>query len=463
MVGDKMKIALVYPQIGNRSARYPSGTLLLGTILKQEGHTVRLFDMNFEKGWGNYRNFLKSFKPELVGITALTPFIKDVKTACNIVHQETNAYIVVGGSHTSAIPPQELETIPAKYFIIGEGEKTLIEFLINDKQTDGIAYRGLQEIHSTPRREFIEDLDTIPIPDFSLLPHDKYFTAWQPYPFIQPVGHIQTARGCPHACSFCFHPFGKKVRQRSVDHVIQEIEMLKDQIGIKSLLFDDDTFTLDHRWVEELCEYMKGEKILWGCDSRVDTIDREIAQKMYDSGCRYMAFGVESGSQKILDILNKGITVEQIREAFKICNDIGYVTQAYLIISNPQETHETLKATEDLIKEIKPTNINLSTFTPYIGSELYDECLENGSIPPEGLDYSKIGLHSLENNFTDIPDDEFRGIVEELARHIDEKTSIRNPKIFLKKALARREYILKHPWEALSIGFKTIKKMGNGR
>jgi radical SAM superfamily enzyme YgiQ (UPF0313 family) len=198
--------------------------------------------------------------------------------------------------------------------------------------------------------------------------------------------------------------FGRTVRRRSVDNVISELKYLVDNYKVDGIWFIDDTFTVDYKWVMQFCERLKTENlnIKWGCQCRVNTVTEEVLTAMKDAGCVQLDFGVESGSERILNVLKKGTTSDMICNAFKITKKVGLKTLATFMIGNPQETMEDLEKTLALAKEIKPDFISFFHTTPFPGTELMEMCIDNGWI--KKMDYSKLGLKykpELKINFSD--------------------------------------------------------------
>jgi len=193
-----------------------------------------------------------------------------------------------------------------------------------------------------------------------------------------------TSRGCPYQCQFCdvHELFGRKTRYRTVDNVIEEMRMLSIEYRVKEIIFYDDTITIDRERVMELCERMIKEKldISWGCYSRVDRIDDEMSKIMKRAGCHMISMGVESGSDEMLTKMQKGITIEQTRNAFKILKKNNIETSASFIVGFPGETRQTLQKTKEFVKEIDPTFALFFRLIPYPGTSLYSRYLKEENL-----------------------------------------------------------------------------------
>jgi radical SAM superfamily enzyme YgiQ (UPF0313 family) len=221
--------------------------------------------------------------------------------------------------------------------------------------------------------------------DFYTEPHDSFIRG-----MIISGSVVFTSRGCPYRCAFCSsrNVFGKSVRCRSAKNVVDEIEFLVNNYGIDGFYILDDTFTVIKKHVINICNELKRRKLdlIWGCETRVNLINTNILRIMKDSGCVQIDFGVESGSQKILNILQKDITIRQIKRAFNLCHKLGIRTYANFMINNPQETFEDIEKTRKLAKTIKPTYSDVWITTPFPGTKLEEMFGVNLTIK----DYKKL-------------------------------------------------------------------------
>jgi radical SAM superfamily enzyme YgiQ (UPF0313 family) len=220
---------------------------------------------------------------------------------------------------------------------------------------------------------FIQDLDSLPFPM-----RDGFYPAKGDVD----IGAIITARGCPFECTYCASPsiWERKVRYRSVDNVLAELEYMVKARGVKLVRFQDDTFTLNKaRTMEILDKIMtKGLDIEWLCDTRIDVLDKEMLKMMKRSGCVRLKTGVESGSDKILKKIRKGISVDQVKETVKLIKDLGISLTTYFMIGFPGETNEDIEKTISLAEEIKSDYNSLSIVAPYYGTQVYKDLEESG-------------------------------------------------------------------------------------
>jgi len=241
-------------------------------------------------------------------------------------------------------------------------------------------------------RPYIKNIDELPPPARYLMNMDFYLRTKDRLPqtylyFVPPdtkTASILTSRGCPHRCIFCHNTWrGIPFRLHSAERIISEIEQLISSYGIRALFFVDDNLFADVPRLRKLCELIKINRfnIIWGANARVDNIDIETLKVAKQAGCRQVTFGFESGSQRILDVLNKGTTVEQNRKAVKLCNRAGIIPQGTVMIGNPTETIEDIRATQEFIRKSKIESLGVCIATPYPGTDLWKWCVENRLIP----------------------------------------------------------------------------------
>lgn len=366
----------------------PIGLAYLAAVLERAGYDVKIIDapaisMNFK----SLRYELSRLKPDVVGITATTPYIFDAIETAKIAKMEIpDCVTILGGPHPTLMPVETLSNPYVDIVCIGEGEKTIVE-LANalemygmDKLSDikGIAYKHDGKPIINEPRPLIEDLDSLPFPARHLLPMNMY----KAFGKRIPIGSILTSRGCPFKCIFCASSkiWGKKFRARSPRNVVDEIEEFISKYRSKYIEFIDDIFTLSKKRTIEICKEIKsrGLDIFWGCSSRVDTVTKEILAIMKSAGCFIIYFGVESGVQRILDKLAKGIKLEQIKKAFRWAKEVGIQTLASVMIGAPGESLEDIQRTLKFVKKLDPDFVQFSILTPYPGTEIYEELKKQG-------------------------------------------------------------------------------------
>jgi len=397
-----MKIALASPRtnrpgLGPSEAPPPLGILYVASVLEGSGQKVRVFDGRVE----GITAEIRSFKPDVVGVTSTTPQFALAKNLIKQLKRELpTAFYVCGGVHVTALPEASLTELGIDCVVLGEGEYTmreLCEKLESGRSLEdvkGIAYLDQNEgkVTVNERRPLIEDLDDLPFPAWHLLDLEKYLVPPGPIRglWLERCIHMICSRGCPYRCIFCGSNliFGRRVRHRSVDNAIDEISLLIDEYCIDGVWFMDDTFTVDSRWVVEFSRALRRNRmnIKWGCQARVNTVSEPMLREMKQSGCSQLDFGVESGSAKVLKILTKDTDSMMVKDAFRLTRKLGLRALATFMIGNPGENIEDIAMTFKLAKEIAPDYVNFYYATPYPGTTLYDMAIKNGWIA--NMDYS---------------------------------------------------------------------------
>jgi radical SAM superfamily enzyme YgiQ (UPF0313 family) len=390
-----MKVAFVYPKLGgifprmpvNLSITPPLGIMYLAAVCKQNNIDVNLIDLTFDRSWAAYEKRITEQKPDVVGFTALSPFYDDVLTAVSITKKVMpNAKIIIGGPHATAQPIEVIKNDNVDIVVVGEAEQTiapLLNALQNQsdlKEVKGIVFKKDGQVIQTEKPEYV-DMDKLPFPAREMLPTMKKYCRQIPlFPNIPPVGFVIGSRGCPFNCTFC-QPmlreiFGNRVRFRSPQSVLEEIDELVNKYKIKTLYFVDDNMTVNKKWLYEICDGLekRNYNLVIGVQGKADTLTPEMAERLKKINCRYMSFGVESGNQHILDaIMGKHLTIAQIENAFKICEKNNITTCASLMIGSPGDTKETIMDTVKLLERIKPNFIDLHYTAPTPGSKMFNE------------------------------------------------------------------------------------------
>lgn len=378
-----MKISFVQPN--GRTAfsicpEPPLGLAYLASSLLAYNNDLEIEIIDgFICDYDDYIKKITELKADVVGVTSTIPLLGEAMKIPGIVGRE-NAVFMIGGPGVMCLPSSRLHQSGYSIVCYGEGERTIVELvraIENDLPLDdvnGISFVSKGEVVRTSPREFIKDLDEIPYPARHLLDMHKYTDPWKTH-LGGATSPIITARGCRYSCRFCSKAvFGNQIRFRSVHNIIEEMRLLYDEYDVEIVSFDDDLFTQNRKRLLDFCNAMEkelpGKK--WEAMARVDTVDFEILSRMKQAGCVELGFGVESGSPAILDLLNKGITVEQIIKAFKLTNEAGIVTGMFLIVGIPGETQEDIDLTKRMIAESKPKWINVFLLTPIPGTEIYE-------------------------------------------------------------------------------------------
>jgi anaerobic magnesium-protoporphyrin IX monomethyl ester cyclase len=385
-----MQVTLVNPPyppaVHSHPPFIPLGLAYLGSVAEKEGHHVTVIDCQAEKlTYEAFRERVTRTPSDVVGVTATTLLYKSAMKLISIAKQEQpQAITMLGGSHGTFWDTNALNEYPSLDMVVRkEGEITFIE-LLNKLQTKaslknvlGITFRSEKDkIVRTEDRPFLEDLDSLPFPAHHLLPLDALKRMGKVlFPLI-------TSRGCVFWCDFCstVRMFGRGYRWRSPKNVVDEMEMIHDNYGTSQFTFYDDAFTVNRERAIKICEELHARKLdlVWDCGTRVDMVDRELLKTMHDAGCIAVWLGVESGSEVILDAMNKGIKLEQTRRAYKTAHEVGLMTIANVVIGFPGETEQTAKATINFVKELNPDDVGFYVATPYPGTPMYEQVKKNG-------------------------------------------------------------------------------------
>jgi radical SAM superfamily enzyme YgiQ (UPF0313 family) len=366
----------------------PLGLLYIAAYLQANtDHEVQVLDAQFDQDpEAGLRNRVREFDPDMIGMTAMTMTLLDVIAAVKIVKSvKEGVRVALGGPHVNIFPTETLELGNIDFVVVGEGEKTFERLLANMddeqalKKIPGLFFRLNGEIYSTGPSVPLNDLDELPFPARKLVPIKKYTSILAKR---DPATTMFTSRGCPFQCAFCDRPhLGKKFRARSAINVVDELEECVN-LGIHEFLIYDDTFTVNKKRVIRICDEIERRGLDIGFDvrSRVDTVDEEVIIRLKRAGCQGIHYGVEAGVDRVLKALNKGITIDQVKDTFGFTKRAGLPILAYFMIGNPTETLEDVHATFRLINELAPDYLHLNVLCPFPGTQTYREALERGII-----------------------------------------------------------------------------------
>ncbi len=384
------EVLLIYPRLqpGKWGGYWdpPLGILYLAGYLQEQGIRCNVVDATFLDDWDIFENKLRKYSPDIVGVSFSSPIahlgFKAVETVKKIW---PDSFTVAGGPHPTVQSDQTMENKNIDAIVIGEGEIALTKLVmaLSGKgdwgAVPGIQYRSNGRVVKNEAKEYIANLDDLPFPDREAIDFKRYIELTRCVP-------IHVSRGCPFNCLFCQPAqrmiFGPRVRTRSPGNVVAEMLALREQYPQKDYMFSfqADTFTMSGKWVLELCDRIIASnlhRIPWAADSRVNTINEAMIKAMKKAGCGIIRFGIESGSQKILDFLNKGIKLEQSRRVLGLCYKNNIIPQSYLMIGTPTETRQDVEMTRRFIRDNHPAYINISRTTPVPGSGLYEYIMKN--------------------------------------------------------------------------------------
>ncbi|MDD5650618.1 MAG: radical SAM protein [Candidatus Nanoarchaeia archaeon] len=371
----------------------------LAAVLEENKVNTQILDLSVSLDpLNDLNNKLIMFNPDYVGITFTTPLYNEAKEIADIVKKFNPKIITIaGGVHVTALPQDTLKELNFDIAVLGEGEETLKEII--DKKPlskiKGIAYKEKNKIKINPRRELIKNLDSLPLPAWHLFDLTKYKSS-KLTTRNQPVGPIETSRGCVYGCTYCNKDiFGRTFRFKSPERVIKEIEhMLKS--GFKEIHVWDDNFSTNLERAKKICDLIveKNLKFSWAlaCGVRCDCIDEEFLLKVKKAGCYAIYLGVETGNPEILKKINKGETLEQIKKAFDMCKKIGIETVAFYMLGLPGETIETMNQTIEFAKNLGSDYAKFTITVPFPSTPLFHEWDKAGIIKTK--EWSKYNFHT---------------------------------------------------------------------
>lgn len=394
-----MKVLFVYPNV-NKPASIQIGLYMLSAMLKKGGHQTDLFDITFLTDGSEEREFLKkvkSFTPDLIAISCRSNEWEYTRGLLKKA-RELGIKTVVGGPHPTVIPEKVIED--CDYLVQGEGEHAMLE-LANalEKGKDPSMIKNLWmkkggEIIRNPVRPLIQDLDSLPMPDVDLFSQKHlskcliFSMTWRKQQKI-PKGIllVETSRGCPFSCTYCINPFLQNLykgqryhREKSIDRVMNEIKFWREKYEFDFIYLVDEILLIKTDRIREFCEkYKKEINLPFYFLTRPETVTKEKIEMMVDAGAKFTGIGIEAGNEEFRrKVLNRQVSQQQLRNAFRICRECGLHTNAYNMIGFPSETRNNIQDTLEINDEIKPDNVQVSIFSPYEGTPLRDMAVMEG-------------------------------------------------------------------------------------
>lgn len=409
-----MKVQLFVPPGGYSALRWskgysvpPLGLMYIAAFLEKEGYEVRIVPADIlELSQKQIIKEIQGFEPDLIGVTATT---ETRFQGFNLIKCAKKAYppalTILGGPHASLTAEECLTYISELDIVVrGEGEMTMLELcqcLENDRSpiplfsVNGLSFRSEGKIISTPDRQPIYNLDSLPFPAFHLIPFERYnFLVDVPGCGKLPAINMITSRGCPYNCNFCSTPvnWGRTARTRSPQNVIEEIEYCISRFGTKVLYFFDDIFNVKPERVEQICDLFVDRKlnIHWKCDVRADLINKPLLIKMKKAGLFHLSFGLEAGSERVRnEVINKKVSMDSFHRLIHQCRELDVIPNPFFIFSHPTETweeaQETLKIIEDYNDKIEAS---VAILHIYPGTPL-EKTAKEKEILPQGFFWTK--------------------------------------------------------------------------
>ncbi|MDX9703002.1 MAG: radical SAM protein [Candidatus Auribacterota bacterium] len=372
----------------------PLGIQTLAPVLRRHGHHVQLFDTCHPQMKAEHiSRAIKEYKPDVIGISILstTTYLTAKKFIQDIRRAATDSAIIIGGPFVTMNAENVLKDCPQADCIgIGEGEELLLDYLNNlhnPGAVAGLVWRKGSEIVSNPRRRLIQDLDQFPYPDRTSLPIEYIESLPLDVPAVLSMDKfctIQTSRGCPFSCVYCGIPIvnNGKWRCRSAEHVLGEMQDLND-MGYRSIYMTDDHFLINSNRIEAICNGIIERKLKfqWGCEGRVDSVGVKHFDLMKKANCSFLAFGIEAGTQKVLNRLHKNQTIPQIRHAIAQAKRSGIKrAHGFFLIGSPDETKKDIMQSFIFAARLKLDTFGFNRLCVYRGTPLWQEYLDRGII-----------------------------------------------------------------------------------
>ncbi len=387
----------LYGELREAGSAAPAlGLLMLAAVARGQGHEVAVLDgVAMQLDAGSFAARLTAFSPALLALSATTFTVAAAAAAAAEFKQKHPAGLtVIGGPHVSAAAEETMARFPAfDLAVIGEGEAALADLLqaldagAPLTSVAGLVVRVGEGLTATAPRTPIADLDALPAPAWDLL--EGFPQRYAPAPFKVrqlPAASLVSSRGCPNRCLFCDRSvFGDRCRFHSAESVVALVRTLRQRFGVREVCFEDDTFVTHRPRLKAICERLieLDLGVTWNCLARVNQVTAEPLDLMRRAGCWQVSYGIESGSQAVLDLIGKQATLAQIRQAVAMTRDAGLRAKGFFILGHPGETPGTLRETIDFALSLPLNDISVSLMTPFPGTELHRRATEFGTLIPD--------------------------------------------------------------------------------
>lgn len=468
-----MKVLFVAPPLpkANTTAQ-PLGFGYLASVLRGAGYSqVAILDAcSLLWSLDKAVDFIREYEPDVLGITTMTVTVKNgLKMAEAARSLFPRIKIALGGVHAT-VCPEEVASNPAVDVVVrNEGEETFLRLVQRWDagaawdDLDGISFRSDGQVIHNPQARRLKNLDDLPFPARDLMPMSIYKAGLSFPPAIRTRTMMYSARGCPFNCAFCSTAAvwgGAFCAMRSADNVLDEIEEVVDRFGILGFEFADELTTLNKERLAKFCNGIHERKlnqVRWVCSSTVKLMDFETARMMKAAGCSMVYLGVESGSPRILEVLHKKITVDEVRQAFEVTRRAGLRRCACFMIGAPGETAESVRETIRLAREIRPERISLNVVTPYPGTFFYERYVDK-SLPLDwdqafSSDPDKPEEATIFYNISGLSDAELQALWTEFRRSVELSLhNLLNIRMNINRLTNARNW--RHLWHNLSGAFK---------
>jgi len=430
----------------SKNLYFPIGLAYIATAIKNAGFNFEIIDMDVLKLSDiELEKRIKGIRFDVAAMGCIVTGYKRIKELCHLIKRIKDVPIIIGNSVATSIPNILLKKTKADIAVLGEGDITIIDLLKTLKEdtplenVKGIAFKRDGNVIFTSEREIIPSLGDLPFINYDLFNMDVYLERFklsisEPYPieFEQLKSFpINTARGCPFKCTFCYHVFrDKKYRYRSVENIIQEIEILKEKFGVNHIEFADELSLFSKSQAEKLADYFIEKKInvYWAANCRAGFFkenDIDLAKKLKLAGCITLGYSLESADEAILNAMDKRFNRDDFEIQTKILHQVGIVPITSIVIGYPQETPETIQKTFDLCLKCR---IYPSTgyLLPQPGTPMYDLAIERGLITDEEEYLLKMGdRQDFTINFTTMTQEKIENITRKNLKKISQELNMR--------------------------------------
>jgi radical SAM superfamily enzyme YgiQ (UPF0313 family) len=442
-----MKIALLCPPWRIPNPYPPLGLAYIAACLEADQHEVAVFDLSLARSRRSLEKRLQSvesFGPAVVGFSVMSHTYDQALALAGRLKKSTAAAIVFGGPHPTVMPRDVLRNECVDFVVLGEGEASFRQLCarLGSPRVDlpGIGFKQSGEPVVRERKDFIDALDGLPFPARHLLALSRYGLKDDAG---RPMATVLTSRGCPYQCIYCYKGiFGRRYRQRSPQHILDELRICQRQFGYRSFYFIDDLFTFNPQRLRRLCRLMAAEKppFVWQCLARVDNASADTFMEMKSAGCCKVHFGLESGNQGILDRIRKGTTTGQARQAVKFCRDAGIRTKGYFMLGLPGDTLKSMQQTVDFARELELDEAMFSICTPFPGTHIWTQVRNTiaGDLSSAFYHPPKHAEAHIYHNLADATDDDILDTLRQAERLFDTRRKKWNRR--LGKPLGDRVY-----------------------
>lgn len=362
-----------------RSPFPPLGLMYVAASLRQAGYNVQILDCTFMQSIEQAEEIVRKTEARYIGIHSMITLTRNAVALAEAA-KSAGKTVIYGGPDPSTAPDKYLKKGFGDYVVMGEGERTALELIRTLDRGDlpldlkGLAFLNGDSLVTTPPRELERDLDSIIPPARDLIDNERYKEVWRA-DHGYALTSVMTTRGCPYGCFFCSEKlvFGRRYTVRSADNVVAELEDIIRKYGYDRVWFADDIFPLRKERTLQICQEIINRDLnfTWSCLARADLVDEEALASMKRAGCEIVFFGVESGSQRMLDAMNRMMTIEQIVSGISAAKRVGLKVHAFMMVGFPSENYESLKQTIDFLKELSPDEFSFTVAYPLPGTELF--------------------------------------------------------------------------------------------